>query len=137
MPNLSENFQLILNFYQKRLWAADALGYIPRPICTNPVMMMRARANILAYVKTSWTRVAHFTLAQFTKVSTTTIHTKQSLETTNTGICKSISIIKILTCHSSRKETCGNLIKCVTWLANIKRDRLLTLKTIVYIHEVY
>lgn len=86
MPNLSEKFQLILNFYQKRLWAADALGYIPRPICTNPVMMMRARANILAYVKTSWTRVAHFTLAQFTKVSTTTIHTKQSLEITNTSI---------------------------------------------------
>lgn len=73
------------------LGAADAWGYLPRPICTNPVMMMRARANILAYVKTSWTRVAHFTLAQFTKVNTTATYTKQWLEI----ICKSISKLKI------------------------------------------
>ena len=49
--------------------------HLPLPSWTNPVTMMRMRAIILAYVKMSWTRVAHVTSMQFTKVSTTVTHT--------------------------------------------------------------
>ena len=43
---------------------------LPRPSWTMPVAMMTKRAMSLPYVKMSWTKVAHFTSQQFTKVST-------------------------------------------------------------------
>ena len=46
--------------------------YVPRQSCTAPVIMIRTRAASLAYVKTSWTRMDHFTSSAFTAVSITT-----------------------------------------------------------------
>ena len=44
--------------------------YKPLQSCTIPVAMIMKSARSLAYVKTSCTRVAHFTSQQFTKVNT-------------------------------------------------------------------
>lgn len=45
--------------------------YPPLPICTKPIMMMRARASSLAAAKASWTLVAAFTLQQLIAVNNT------------------------------------------------------------------